>query len=300
MKKFSFKLVSDAAIYVLFLAFVGFMRLLGIKRASNFCSRLFVFLGRYLTANKIIKNNLKYIYPSITDSEIQTLQDQVWDNFGRYVGEFAFMDEKYIKQNLAMIDIEGQENIQDLTDNKTPFIIFSGHFSNWDFGLFAFQTLVEDVSVVYRKINNEFIDKYVRDKRGTLGAHLIKKGKDGVRDLIKSIKGNQTMLMLVDQKMNDGIKVPFMGKPAMTSQAIAVMARQYDYPIVPALIIRQNDGRYKITFYKHFKVAKTEDKELDVYQTMVKINEIIGGWVYESPGQWFWVHQRWGKPNEMK
>jgi len=299
VKKFSFKIVIDAAIYVLFLAFVGFMRLLGIKRASNFCSKIFRVFGPLVKTNKIIKNNLKYIYRDISDTEILAIQDQVWDNFGRYVGEFAFMDEKYIKQNLAMIDIEGQENIQDLTDNKTPFIIFSGHFSNWDFGLFAFQTLVEDVSVIYRKINNEFIDKYVRDKRGTLGAHLIRKGKEGVRDLIKSIKGNQTILMLVDQKMNDGIKVPFMGKPAMTSQAIAVMARQYDYPIVPSQIIRQQDGRYKITFYKHFKVAKTEDKDTDVYETMVRINEIIGNWVYANPGQWFWVHQRWGKPKEM-
>jgi KDO2-lipid IV(A) lauroyltransferase len=44
--------------------------------------------------------------------------------------------------------------------------------------------------------------------------------------------------MLVDQKMNDGIAVPFFGRDAMTAPALARLAFRFDATVVPVRILR--------------------------------------------------------------
>ena len=45
--------------------------------------------------------------------------------------------------------------------------------------------------------------------------------------------------MLVDQKMNDGIPVPFFGRDAMTAPALALLALRYDCAVVPIRMERR-------------------------------------------------------------
>ncbi len=293
MKK-SIKHIKEVAEYAVFLVFLNIIKLLRIDTASNICAAAAKYIGPKLRTNRIIRNNLKYVYPNITDEKIDALQKEIWDNFGRYIGEFP-----YVNRQTSRVEIENIEVIEELQKKNIPFIAFCGHFANWDFVLPTVLKEIGFASVIYRKINNKFIDKYVRSKRASLGAQLICKGPKGAKDLIKAIKERNVILMLVDQKMNEGIKVPFLNKPAMTSEAIAVIARHYNYPIVPSQIIRKNGANFKVIFHTPFFANRSDEKENDVYETMLKINDSLSDWVNENPGQWFWMHQRWGKKKEM-
>jgi KDO2-lipid IV(A) lauroyltransferase len=101
--------------------------------------------------------------------------------------------------------------------------------------------------------------------------------------------------MLVDQKMNDGIPVPFFGRKAMTSQGIAKLALQFNYPIVPCQIIRKKGCYFKQIIYPPLSINKTGDDEKDCYNIMLEINQIFEKWIIQNPSQWFWFHNRWGK-----
>ena len=53
---------------------------------------------------------------------------------------------------------------------------------------------------------------------------FIPKGAVGARADHGALRRGTHLALLADQKMNDGIPVPFFGRPAMTAPALAVLA----------------------------------------------------------------------------
>ena len=51
---------------------------------------------------------------------------------------------------------------------------------------------------------------------------------------LDKLKRNEHLGMLIDQKMNDGIAVPFFGIEAMTAPALARFCVEVRCPVVPA------------------------------------------------------------------
>ncbi len=276
--------------YIIFYSAQKILLLFGFETAANICSCLARKIGPYLKVSNVARNNLRKILGSHNQEQIL---DEVWDNFGRFIGEFPYINKLSIKEIEQRINIEGIEHLTEFNLKNQPFLVFTGHFSNWDFILKLISKLYPKFGIVYRKTNNPYVNQALIDSRTEDNIHLIAKGPSGVKDLIKAIKNDYSIAMLVDQKMNDGIEVPFFGFPAMTSYAIAKFALQYNYPIVPVQNIRQKRGKFKVIIHPPLKYEKTNDKEQDYYNIMLKINQILESWIRQNPGQWFWFHNRW-------
>jgi KDO2-lipid IV(A) lauroyltransferase len=99
--------------------------------------------------------------------------------------------------------------------------------------------------------------------------------------------------VLVDQKMNDGIPVPFFGRPAMTAPAVAQLALRFDCAIIPARVERLKGARFRLTAFPPIEIAKTGNRQADTLAIMTRINAVVEGWIRERPDLWFWLHRRW-------
>jgi KDO2-lipid IV(A) lauroyltransferase len=99
--------------------------------------------------------------------------------------------------------------------------------------------------------------------------------------------------MMVDQKLNDGIVVPFFGRNAMTAPAIARLALRFDCPIVPVRLERRIGARFRLTVLPPMRVTDSGDTAADVLTEMTLINAIVETWVRANPEQWLWIHKRW-------
>ena len=73
------------------------------------------------------------------------------------------------------------------------------------------------VAQIYRAANNPLVDRMITRFRGG-GGELIPKGTVAARRAIAALRRGAHLTMLADQKMNDGIPVPFFGRTAMTPQ----------------------------------------------------------------------------------
>lgn len=93
--------------------------------------------------------------------------------------------------------------------------------------------------------------------------------------------------------MNDGIAVPFFGRPAMTAPALAQFALRFDCPVVPARVERLGGARFRLTIQPPLEIQKSGDRQADVLAAMTEVNRIIEGWVRDRPDQWLWLHRRW-------
>jgi KDO2-lipid IV(A) lauroyltransferase len=93
--------------------------------------------------------------------------------------------------------------------------------------------------------------------------------------------------------MNDGIEVPFFGRPAMTAPAAVDLARKFDVPVYPIRIERLNGARFRVTMFPKMELPETGDRHADIAEGMRRVNVILEQWIRERPGQWFWLHRRW-------
>lgn len=291
MKKY-YKKIRHLFEYVLFEMFITFLKIIGFKNSVAFCATLARNIGPKLKVSKIARKNLHKVFGKDVNSP--EMIDQIWDNFGKYIGEYPFINSLSEEDMNTRLIMEGMENIKHYQESKKPFLLFLSHSANWDFVIRHITSIYPKFAIIYRRANNPYVDKKIfqtRDKDENV--LMIAKGPSGVKDLVKAIKNGYAICMLVDQKMNDGIEVPFFGRPAMTANAIAKLSLQYDYPIVPCQLIRTKDSYFKAILYPAIKYKRSDDKEKDIYNIMLSINQNLEKWIKENPGQWFWFHNRW-------
>jgi lauroyl/myristoyl acyltransferase len=95
-------------------------------------------------------------------------------------------------------------------------IVFSGHIANWEIGMLAGVQYGISVAQIYRTLNNPLMDRMIARFRGDRG-EFIPKGPIAARRANAALHRGMHLGLLADQKMNDGIPVPFFGCLAMTA-----------------------------------------------------------------------------------
>src|SRR5215831_8894392 len=128
--------------------------------------------------------------------------------------------------------------------------------------------------------------------RGDRG-EFIPKGPIAARRAIAALRRGMHLGLLADQKMNDGIPVPFFGRPAMTAPALAALALRFDCDVLPARVERLTGAQFRLTVFPALPLSRTGDSHADTAALMAQVNGILESWVRDRPEQWFWVHQRW-------
>jgi KDO2-lipid IV(A) lauroyltransferase len=226
--------------------------------------------------------------------DIEPVVKAMWDNLGRSAAEFPHADRFGIDPE--RLDIVGLEHLEAVRENHDAVMLFSGHIGNWELSYSLGVRARLRVNPVYRAPDNPYMQWLFESRVRTSDIELIPKGPKGARQTLKLMNKGELIAMFVDQKMNDGISVPFFGRPAMTAPALASLALKFDRPVIGFRIIRLTGAHFRAEILPPFKFAQSEDRNADILQGMTMVNRIIEGWIAEFPAQWLWVHRRW--PND--
>jgi len=275
------------------LVFYWGFRLLPFSAASAIGGWVGRSIGPRLSVTKRAYRNITRAFPEKEEPEVQEIISGMWDNLGRLAGEYPHLGQIDVYDPTGPVEVVGKEYAELLRDDGKPGIFFSAHMGNWELAPLSGSQLGLPVDRVYRAANNRLVEWLYRQGRAAAKGSLIPKGPSGARMLLKSLKGGQHLGMLVDQKMNDGIPVPFFGRIAMTAPAIAELALRFDCPVVPIHTERMDGANFRIVLEEPLKIEVCGDRQKDVAALMVQINSKIEGWVRTHPEQWLWLHNRW-------
>jgi KDO2-lipid IV(A) lauroyltransferase len=99
--------------------------------------------------------------------------------------------------------------------------------------------------------------------------------------------------MLVDQKLNDGIAVPFFGRDAMTAPALARLALRFGSPVLPVRVERLPRARFRVVVEPPIRYQRSGDAARDTLALMTQVNQVLERWIRAKPDHWFWLHRRW-------
>lgn len=266
--------------------FLYFFRLLPIEIASKIGGYIFRLLSHTLPVNKVAMKNLAICFPAQSIKEKKETLSKSWDHFGRVFAEIVHWNNISQEEYKKRVKIHYKSK-QDLKGA----LLISAHLGNWELMTRIAKEEGINLCTVYRPANNPYVDNLINNLRKKFGALLIKKGMSGIRSVIKNLKENRTVGMLVDQKTNDGINVPFFELKAKTTPSPAAIALKYKIPIIPVSFIRVKGLNYYVEFDNPIPI-KAEDTP---YTIMSKINKIFENWIIKHPEQWFWFHNRWPK-----
>ncbi|MDB5411608.1 MAG: lauroyl acyltransferase [Rhodospirillales bacterium] len=271
---------------------IGCFRLLPIDAASALGGALARTIGPRLGVSRQARKNLRRALPEIDEAAADRIIKAMWDNLGRVVAEYPHLPAIRVYEAGGRVDIVGVEHWDALLAAGRTIIFVSAHYGNWEIaGIAAAQRGLSLVQV-YRAANNPFIDQLVGGYRGG-GSELLPKGAAAARGAIAALRGGRHLGMLVDQKMNDGIAVPFFGRDAMTAPAAAQLALRFDAAILPARVERLQGARFRMTLSPPIAIDRVADRHDETLAVMTRINREIEGWIRERPEMWMWLHRRW-------
>jgi len=270
------------------------LRRLSLDQASAVGGWIGRTIGPRLRVSRRALANLARIFPDLSPERHRAILRGMWDNLGRNAGEFPHL-QSLAYDDQARFTLLGREHIEAARDDNRPGLFFSGHLGNWEIALPWVRHVGIVLHPIYRAANNPHLDWLYAHSRAD-GSDPIPKGAAGARKAITALLRGDHLGMLVDQKMNDGLAVPFFGIPAMTAPAIAAFALRFRCPVIPWRIIRTNGAHFTLLVEPPLALPDSGDRAADSLALMTSINQILERWIRETPEQWLWLHRRWPNP----
>ena len=299
--------------------FVFLIRLLPVRAASALGGWLGRMIGPRVSVSRRAAANLAMVFPEKSEAERQAIIRGMWNNLGRTGFEYPHLRKLWEEDlfdriaergfgNVMLaaergepvvvkgkrIEVVGLEHALRLYFEPGPHIIFSGHLGNWEIMPLFGNTLGMNVDVIFRRPNNPYVDKLLIEMRGDHGG-LVPKGVLGAVLSRSTLERGGLLGLLADQKHNQGVAVPFFGRPAMTAPMVAKLALQYRCPVHGAWVRRLDGVNFRVTVEPPLDIPDSGDHDADVAAILAQVNATYERWIRESPEQWMWVHRRWPK-----
>ncbi|MBQ2260705.1 MAG: lysophospholipid acyltransferase family protein [Loktanella sp.] len=166
-------------------------------------------------------------------------------------------------------------------------VIVSGHFGQWEAVRAALNARDMETGAIYRRQPNPHYQRRLLAGIEAGGKPILETGRAGTKSLVRHLRVGGFMAILLDEKYAEGLRLPFLGHPALTSLAAAELALKYDLLMVPAYGIRRADG-------DSFDVIFEDPIPHSDATTMTQaFNDSLSARILADPDQWYWMLRRW-------
>jgi KDO2-lipid IV(A) lauroyltransferase len=264
-------------------------------------SRRALFIGMfrlfyYLSARQrfITIHNLRRAFPEKSADEIITIARGVYRTLGIVAADF-FDIPSLTKENVGdLVEVEGLEYLKKALEKDKGVLIFGAHFGNWELGAAAMPIMLKPLAVIYRPLDNSILDNLVLQVRSSTGNTPVRKDR-AMLQMLRSLKRNDILGILIDQNVAwyEGVFVDFFGRPACTTNGLALLALRTKAPVIPAYVVRLESGKYRLVIKEEMQVVRTGGDDEDILINTQNFTRVIEDTVRNYPDQWLWIHQRW-------
>lgn len=268
-----------------------FFKALSPERASGIGGRIMGFVGPKLATSRKARAHILLAFPDKSKKEVQDIILEMWENLGRVIAEYPHLE------NLGAhnVEIVGVEHMEKAIAQGQGGIFAGAHCGNWE--LCSAAVLLQyghAPNLTYRAPNNPYLEGLLMRSR-TIGGRLkaYPKARETGRKMLQLVKDKEYIGILLDQKYNEGITVPFFGEKAKTNPVAVQLSQKYGAPIVPAFCERVQGVQFKLRFFPPLETVDADGALLSAEDVMLEYNRILEDWISDHPGQWLWLHKRW-------
>lgn len=210
----------------------------------------------------------------------------------------VFLDTLKFSHSMPPIKLPIEENLTEALKKGNGVILITGHIGNWELA----GTPVGAIGPTYavgRRIKNPYLDKWIRENRIRRGIVPIYKTSTSSsnRQLLKALKNNAIVILVIDQYRPGGHETEFMGIKTRVPEGPARLAKLTKAAVIPAFMPIK-DGTYEAKVYPEIKMVQDNDQERELALNTRNYMLAIERMIRECPEQWFWFHNRFkNSPN---
>jgi KDO2-lipid IV(A) lauroyltransferase len=276
-----------------FFAFMAFFRLMGLEAASALGGWIGRKVFSRLPPDRVARANLAAAFPHKSPAERDAIRMQMWDNLGRVVAEYPHL-EKFTGTG-ADPRIGWSEPSPGWLDGYRgkPVMYLSAHLANWEIMPAISHQLGLDGATVVRPPNNPVVADWIAGRRADNGPNELISKHNAMRRMLTRLKGGKSLYMLIDQKLREGVAVPFFGRAAMTTPAPAALKLKTGARIVIVSNRRTRGSRFHVTYHGEVDYAATGTEKDDIQALTAMLTARMEEIIRADPGQWLWIHNRW-------
>ena len=275
--------------------FLMFARILPTDRATAVGRRLMMGVGPKLEKQRIVRRNLALAFPHKNEREIEELAASVWGNVGSLLVEYGHLDDICVRDAEYRLEIASVGEVPVLENPEKPSVFVSAHLANWEVCAIAIHRVGIPVTAVYTPLQNPYLDRMLMRRREALGCRLVPRDAS-MRALLRELRAGRSIGMIMDQRVDTGVPIPFFGIDKRTTLVPARLALRHGCDLVPLRTERLGGARFRVTFYEPLKPDDPSADEIDqAIQVTRKINRMFEAWIRERPEDWWCSKRRWPK-----
>lgn len=265
-------------------------------RLGGWLVRVYARIGR--SRRRILHANLRAAFPERSEAEIGRLARASADWLGTAFVEFLQVSALSADGIRERVRVVGEEHFAAARARGRGVFLLSAHFGGWELGAIRAGLIGEPIAPVVRPLDNPLLEKELERRRTRFGNRLIAKS-DAARDVLRTLRANGTVAILVDQNVlpGEGVFVPFFGRLAATTPALALFHLKTDAAVVPAFVRPEGGGRYRLELgapilADEFRFGDA-DRDEAVRRATARYMEVTETVVRSKPEAWLWMHDRW-------
>ncbi len=288
--------VTDYVVYLLLRTVAVFLQLMETDRSVRFArylgGGLYQIYGR---GRKRAVKQLRESYPDKKQIWIETTARRSFEHIVMLAFD-VLRTARLIRPSTwhKYIELGDFSEILRLILEGKGVIMVTGHYGNFEVLGYAMATFGLESYSIARPIDNKYINKYLMSVRQRQGQVIIDK-KGATEQMLNILASGATLSFIADQNAGrKGAFVDFFGRKASTYKSIALLAMEYDLPIIVGYC-RRIDDRYKfqIGVDQIIKPAQWKDKDNPLLWITAEYTAAIEHFVRQDPEQYWWVHRRW-------
>jgi KDO2-lipid IV(A) lauroyltransferase len=291
---------SPAADYVVYLVvriLVCLIQMMTWALARQFAGLLAWLAYRVDRRHRLVAlENLRRAFPGrYTEAELDGLVRATYLHFARLLTEIILTPRKLHVSNWKKHVILSNDRLMvDRLLSGRPLLIVTGHFGNWELAGYVLALIGFTTYAIARPLDNAHLDAFLRRFREHTGQRILAKHGD-FDEMQKVLAGGGVLATLGDQDAGQrGLFVDFFGRPASTHKAVALLALQYQVPIVVSGAARVAEPLcYKIELEEAILPEEYAGRPDAVKAMTQRFTDALERLVRRYPEQYFWLHNRW-------
>ena len=170
--------------------------------------------------------------------------------------------------------------------------MFAAHIGNWELPAALGAKMGLEVAALYRPPANPHVADEMERRRRFIKKLVVSK-KGAALQVARALRRGEHVGIIVDQRIADGQKIDFLGRPSLSNPLVGVLARMFDLPVHGARAIRRPGGRFMVELTPALDLPRDAAGRVDAEGANVVVHALVEQWIREDPEQWLWMHDRW-------
>ncbi|MCA9392594.1 MAG: mitochondrial fission ELM1 family protein [Candidatus Omnitrophica bacterium] len=225
--------------------------------------------------------------------EIRAIVKKLYKNIGMNIVELFRLKDMTQELYDKYVDCEGPPHIDQAVKEGRGCILLAMHMGNWELAnIYCALHGIPYKVLVRPQPGWDRLNDLLNSYRSCNGAVVVKRG-GGTRELIKSLKDNQVIAMVVDQGGRQGVRVPFFGRKASMSSGAIRIAMKMNVPVLVSIITRKNGAYHQVKAFPKLDLVDTGNPEQDVEANLKQAIKIFEDYVRQNPDEYVWTYKVW-------